>query len=209
MILRVLAALALVLGLAALLLFRWRLDEGPFASAAGRHLRALKQRVELPAQVSPVSLTWFRALPRGLPPSRTAPLESRAVVMEGWVQRLQWAADGDVHLEIADRPPPPGGVTRYVTGEVTPAFRRRHPGWRYEALAAALRPNVGTRTPWPGGPRRARVTGWLLYDFQNDNPPSEEAVEHRAARVSGWEIHPVTRMEVWDDARGAWVEVGP
>jgi hypothetical protein len=28
------------------------------------------------------------------------------------------------------------------------------------------------------------------------------------SRVTGWEIHPVTRIEIWDDARAAFVEYG-
>ncbi len=33
---------------------------------------------------------------------------------------------------------------------------------------------------------------------------SENAGEQRE---SGWELHPVTKIEIWDDARGAYVEV--
>ena len=65
----------------------------------------------------------------------------------------------------------------------------------------------GAVTPWPGGPRRVRLSGWLLYDFQYDRPATPWSRQYSAPRLSGWEIHPVTRIEVWDDARGEWVEV--
>jgi hypothetical protein len=31
--------------------------------------------------------------------------------------------------------------------------------------------------------------------------------ERRDARLTPWEIHPVTRIERWNDARAAWAEV--
>jgi hypothetical protein len=42
-----------------------------------------------------------------------------------------------------------------------------------------------------------RLSGWLLHDFEHAGPA-------RAWRVSAWEIHPVTAIEVWDEARQAW-----
>ena len=62
-------------------------------------------------------------------------------------------------------------------------------------------------TEWDSGPQRARVSGWLMDDYAYDRTPSPWALAHGSTRVSGWEIHPVTRIERWDAARDGWVEV--
>jgi hypothetical protein len=179
-----------------------------------RHLRAMKDRVAVPAATDTVTLADLASLPHRRPLAEVAALERRGVTFEGRVQRLLPASDGDLHFELA----PPGAaldapdrvaLTAYATAEVTPAFRRRHPGWTVEGLARALRPNLGTETPWPGGPRLARVSGWLCYDHQYDDPVPDSLIARGAPRVTGWEIHPVTRIEVFDAALGAWSEVGP
>jgi hypothetical protein len=118
------------------------------------------------------------------------------------------AGDGDIHLEIAPAPRSPESPdTAYVTAEVTPRWRAGHDGWSYERLLEVFRPNRGGAARWDGGPRRVRVSGWLLYDYQYDARPSAWSLANGASRVSGWEIHPVTRIDVWDEARGAWAEV--
>lgn len=57
--------------------------------------------------------------------------------------------------------------------------------------------------------RRARLTGWLLDDFWNDPDRFPWSIwPHGAARrLSGWEIHPVTRIELWDDSLRRYVEL--
>jgi hypothetical protein len=42
-----------------------------------------------------------------------------------------------------------------------------------------------------------RVSGWLLHDF-------EYAERASAWRVSAWEIHPVTGLEVWEAEHARW-----
>lgn len=68
-----------------------------------------------------------------------------------------------------------------VVVELTPRVRRSHPGWSDAALKAAS--------------DSVRVTGWLMYD-----PDHPDQVGKTRATV--WEIHPVTKLEVWE--RGAW-----
>jgi hypothetical protein len=211
MMLRLAAALVAVTGAALLLAFLHLVGKGPFADPAARHLRAMKDRTAVPARAAVVDTAFFRALPHRAPLATVAALERRAVVLEGRVQHLLRSSDGDLHLELAA----PGTdlnrriLAPYVTAELTPAFRRRRPDLTFDALAATLRPNRGSTAAWPGGPRRARVTGWLLYDFQYDAPVTEEQLRTGAPRLTGWEIHPVTRLEVWDEPRGAWTAVMP
>ena len=52
-----------------------------------------------------------------------------------------------------------------------------------------------------------RLTGWLLNDFDFDPRRPDFTREPAAQRVSGWELHPVTKIEIWDEARAAFVEV--
>jgi hypothetical protein len=173
-----------------------------------RHLRRMKMRDRAPDHVVPVTAASMAELPHRASLARRAGIESTCVSLEGWNQRMMLAGDGDIHLEITASPRRPDSRdTAYVTAEVTPVWRAGHSGWNYEALVAAFRPNRGGATPWDSGPRRVRVTGWLLYDFQYDRRASSSAPPHGSARLTGWELHPVTRIETWDEARSAWAEV--
>jgi len=204
---RTLSALVFSLGLLATLGGLAALGIGPGVPKDLHVLRKGKGRATAPATYAAWTADSFVALPHGSPLSVVEPLERRGVSLEGWVQRTMLAGDGDLHLEIVTTPRRPGGPdTAYVTGEITPKWRR--PGrWTSERLLALFRPNDGDITPWPDGPRRVRISGWLLYDFQYDRAPSTWAIQNSAPRLTGWEIHPVTRIEVWDDMRGAWQAV--
>ena len=205
MILRLAAALALLLGAAALAAYLHIMGYGPLAGAAARRMRAMKDRSTAPESVSVFGLAEFAALPHRVAFADYEPFERRGVVMEGYVQRFMRAVDDDYHLELAPTPRAPGGPdTVYATAEITPAFRRGSPHSTYEALVAALRPRRGGATAWDRGPRRVRVSGWLLYDYPYDAPPSDWAKRMASPRISGWEIHPVTRIELWDEAQGRY-----
>ena len=220
MTLRIAAALTLVLGAVALLGFLHLLGEGPFATREARHLRAMKDRTDAPASAMPVGFAAIESLPGHRPLAEYAPLERRGVAIEGYVQYMLRATDGDIHLELQERLPPPGSSDHsYVTAEITPRWTRGHRGWRYERLLQVFLPdNGGNVTTWGRAPRRVRITGWLLYDWQYDaslplgrgTARDRRASEHEAAgrrRVSAWEVHPVTRIEAWDDSLAAFVEV--
>ena len=201
MTLRLAAAFALVMGAATLLAYCDVMGHGPLADRAARHLRAMKDRRASPASAEAVGLAEFRALPHHVAVAEYARIEARGVVMEGYVQRLLRASDDDYHMEVTPTPRAPGGPdTMYVTAEITPGVRRSSADWSYAHLARSLRPNHGGETEWDEGPRRVRVTGWLLYDYQYDETPSVWEQRLAAPRISGWEIHPVTRIEVWDDS---------
>lgn len=204
---RVLAALVLGLGAVALLGGLAMIGKGPGVPRDLRQLRAGKGRTTAPGSYAAWTPDSFATLPHGRPLAVYSPIERRGVSLEGWVQRTMLAGDGDLHLEIAPAPRGEGGPdTAYVTAEVTPQWRR--PGrWTNESLVALFRPNRGGVTTWPGGPRHVRVSGWLLYDFQYDRSPSSWSLQNLAPRRTGWEIHPVTRLEVWDDSLGGWREV--
>ena len=207
MILRLTAVLALVLGLVALLLFLSLVGKAPWSPPEMRHLRAMKDRRTAPDRCAPFTAAQFESLPGGRPLAGYAPLERRGVSFDGYVQRMLTATDGDLHFELVATPRTPGGPdTAYVTAELTPQWGAGSDAWSFENLVATLRPSRGGATPPDQGPRRVRVSGWLLYDFQFDARVSRGA-RGRLSRLSGWEIHPITRIEVRDEADSAWREV--
>lgn len=202
MILRVAAALSLLLGAAGLLGFLHVVGKGPFASAAARHLRAMKDRVAAPDAVADYAFADFAALPHHAPLAEYAAVEQRGVRLQGYVQHLLRASDGDLHLEVAAGPAQPEWPNAvYVTSEITPQWQRGSDAWAYDPLVAAFRPASGGVTAWDAGARRVRLTGWLLYDYQYDLPQGPAQ-----PRLTGWEIHPVTRIELWDDSLATFVE---
>jgi hypothetical protein len=127
------------------------------------------------------------------------------VSLEGYVQRMQRAPDGDFYLDLApEHPQPDAPLAPYVSIEITPAWHLRSDTWRYENLVRWFRPNHGGVTPWDAGPRRIRVSGWLMYDAENEGKPP---VYGFPPHLSHWEIHPVTRLEAWNDSTRAFVEI--
>ena len=207
MILRLAALLAVVLGLTALLGYLQLVGKAPWSTPEMRHLRAMKDRTAAPDSVASFTLAEVESLPHGLPLAAYAALERRGASFTGYVQRMLTAPDGDTHFELVATPRRPGGPdTCYVTAEVTPRWSEGSASWAYENLVASLRPNHGGETFWDSGPCLARVSGWLLYDVQQDFRPSPDALQ-RGARVSGWEIHPVTGIELWSDSLHQFVDL--
>ncbi len=206
MTLRAVAAFSVLLGVGILLFFLQLVGKAPWSPPEMRHLRAMKDRTAVPVTYAPYTFRDFLALPHHPPLARTAEIENRGVSFVGYVQYMLPSTDGDYHLELAPTPRRGAPDTTYQTAEITPAFRRPSRTWDYEALIARLHPNHGGVTPWPEGPRRTRISGWLCYDFQYD--VDRLRPEKRAVRLTGWEIHPVTRIEVWDERRGGYAEVG-
>ena len=96
----------------------------------------------------------------------------------------------DWHIAITEGHRDPMGAGMVV--EPTPRFVRRHPGW--------LRRNLAERT----GDQRSRsdsvrITGYLFYD------PDHRPHIRQGYRFTMWELHPVTRIEIFRD--GAWVDL--
>ena len=208
MTLRITGTLALALGVAGLLGFLHLLGEGPFARPEARHMRAMKDRRAAPQQTAPVTLALFDSLPYRRPLAEYEPFERRGVVLEGYVKHMLRAADGDLHLEVTATLPEPGAPLLYATAEITPQWHRGAKHWSFESLRAACRSGSGGDvTRWQAPPRRVRITGWLMYDFQFETRLPDLTRPPFQQRESGWEVHPVTKIEIWDDARAAFVEV--
>ena len=208
MIVRSLGVIAFLTGAAALVLGLGLLGRGFGLPEQTRHLRTMKDRVESPDPVRDVNMDFFAGLPHGVSVAARTPFEREGVRMAGWVQRILLSGDGDVHMELVEKRRVAGERdTTYVVAEVTPPWRGQRRGWAYESLLVAFRPNHGGATAWDAGPRRVRLTGWLLYDHSYDLPPSDWNLRFGKARRTGWEIHPVTDIELWDDAAPGWREL--
>lgn len=212
---RLVAILAPVMGTLALLGFHHLLGQGPGASLEARHLREMKDRLETPAALSPMTFAEFLALPAALSVGEYSGIERRAVAVEGRVRTLWRASDGDVHLGFyAGSSGDPDGEKRMITAEITPGWRgsvtagtaSARTGWGYEPLLSVFRPDHGGGTPWDGGPARVRISGWLLFDHDGD-VLLRMLGRPLPVRDTEWEIHPVTKIERWNDLHADWVEV--
>ena len=159
-------------------------------------LMAQKGRTTVPAAYEPWTWADFLALPtlpRAYRASDWALVQgytARAIRLEGYIAEAYRWRDGDVDVHLRAAPSAhcfPGGPRQaQIVTEVTPAFQPPRTGWSATVLRELCEQQV-----------RVRLSGWLLHDFEHAEPAS-------AWRVSAWEIHPVTAIEVWEEARQAW-----
>jgi len=74
-----------------------------------------------------------------------------------------------------------------VVIEFTPRFLKAHPRWTRAALS-----------DWINGEDPVRISGWLMLDPDHRNHLNR-------FRSTLWEIHPITKIEVWKDNQ--WVDL--
>lgn len=67
---------------------------------------------------------------------------------------------------------------------MTPRVRQIHPNWTVSRLM-----------PWDDNPEPVRISGWLMVDPQHPN-------HLHKYRLTLWEIHPITKIEVYSN--GDW-----
>jgi hypothetical protein len=77
-------------------------------------------------------------------------------------------------------------ISESVVVETTPRVRKDHP-W-----------NRTTLLTWVDSTNQVRISGWLMLDPDHPNMVGN-------ARGTIWEIHPITKIEVWKS--GAWVDL--
>lgn len=156
----------------------------------------LKNRAEIPAGTDFDSRATLDAL---LQPGddRARWIESRAASIEGYIVEVKEAAPEsancyslarrDAHIALArrlDAPP-----REHLIVEVTPRLREwaKRQGWDWSA--PALKEKLSGH--W------CRVDGWLFFDSGHIGEAENTAPSGvRNWRGTGWEIHPVTRLEV-------------
>jgi hypothetical protein len=79
------------------------------------------------------------------------------------------------------------GEKTSIVVEPTPRIKKKHPNWTKKNLE-----------PWLNADLPVRISGWLLFDPQHTNHLEKY-------RSTLWEIHPITKIEVWDDDTDKWV----
>jgi hypothetical protein len=173
-----------------------------------------KLRLGTPASYAPISVREMIDLQPGCPYDESQDpdidrMDRRAVVMEGYLVRVNQLADGktyahllrrgDIHLEIASAPDfhSAGSSVLRVICEVTVPYQWRRQRWSLEGLAplAGLVSDSLISHSYPGGTpggARVRISGYLLDDFVH-------CANVDKTRATAWEIHPVTRIEVWNE----------
>lgn len=165
-----------------------------------------KNRVAIPSRYEPLTFAEFLTLPP-LPAEYTASdwdlvrsHTQRSVRVEGYIAEViptmdgttygHLPAEGDFHLHLREMRQsgcfPPGPRGEQLVAEVTPHFQPPKTRWSYDALLDLCQRQV-----------RVRLSGWLLHDYQH-------VQDVGVWRASAWEIHPVTKIEVWDLERQSW-----
>jgi hypothetical protein len=187
-----------------------------------------KNRIDEPALYHPVTLDALLALPfpanhlerRDAWPASDlaviAPYEGAPVTVTAFVARQRGVivedsvnsvggettncharddAGVDWHVTLVRHPDDPKSAGMVV--ESTPRVRAHGHPWTPDALlqAAAAGDSV-------------RISGWLMYDpehfLQTTNYDPHQPTPGPTVRATLWEIHPITRIEVFDSAGGRW-----
>jgi hypothetical protein len=184
-------------------------DCGPTGDGGDTFTNARKNRNDEPAQYHDVTWKAVQGLPYPVAARSLAnwssqqlaeiqPYESVAVSVVGYLTAIKVEDRGtgettnchltnptevDWHMPLVEHAGDPEASA--VVVETTPRVRQMHAKWTPNALAA-----------WVNSANPVRISGWTLLD-----------PEHRAHlgkyRSTLWEIHPVTKIEVFHD--GQWV----
>lgn len=98
----------------------------------------------------------------------------------------------DIELRLSEEKPASTADARRLRAQsvvvaVTPSGQERQPAWNLKTLAKLAKNGA-----------KVRVSGWMFYD-------SERQDELARLRGTLWELHPVTKIEVWKD--GSWVDL--
>lgn len=154
--------------------------------------------------------TDVRALPASDPRKMyLAALESRPVMLEGFLAMEKNGGEEsvncgsstrkDIHMEIAgtDATDPKNNRDVHVVTEVTPWFREMITAWSTSTVGQFASYRGGYSGTNHGPPGRVRVYGWLFYD----NPHAGDG-SVGTWRGTAWEVHPITRIEVFEN--GQW-----
>jgi hypothetical protein len=184
---------------------------GPTGDGGDTKTNARKNRTDLPSEYHPVSWRALQSVPYPMAGNsllnwtteqlaQIEPYQGVAVNVVGYLFAVKVedrgsgettnchfvnAEEVDWHMPITEQAGASEGTAIVV--ETTPRVRESHPKWTPSALA-----------PWIKSSAPVRISGWTMLD-----------PEHRAHlgkfRSTLWEIHPITRIEVFQD--GQWVDL--
>ena len=185
---------------------------GPTGDGGDTETNSLKNRTDVPASYHEVQFDAVASLLFPNPASKhrhdwsaaqldiIKPFEGAAVTVVGYIVAIKpqtggsgestnchWTKAAQVDWHMALTQDAGQGEAEAVVVETTPRVRKAHPKWTTTALK-----------PWLNSDAPVRISGWLMVD-----------PEHRAHlgtfRSTLWEIHPITKIEVFRD--GAWIDL--
>ena len=175
---------------------------GPRGDASGAKMQALnnnKNRTDELPDSDLIPISWVDL--NNLPADRVNDIQGAPVSVVGYLSirvKEQTGAPGetancnllspdevDGHMYLTKGPKQL--IKTAIIVETTPRVRPNHK-WTTQMLAAYV-----SQT------KQVRVSGWLMYDFQHLDVVGTE-------RGTIWEVHPITKIEVQDQA-GNWVNI--
>lgn len=187
---------AILLSVAVIILDRYCPPSGLGFSTSQRNVHRLKNRTSFPQAADfDRQATLANILQPGRDEARWS--QTKAASVEGHVVSIGRAGielancyspcRRDIHINLALRPDAP--PSEQMVLEVTPHFERLAASqgldWSEEKLKQTL---VG---------RSCRFEGWLFFDDSHDEESTNTHKEgSNIWRATGWEIHPVTRIEI-------------
>jgi len=144
------------------------------------------------------------------------PFEGAAITVEGYLYKVKvesssanaksggestncharLANDVDWHLPLTDSVGQGENVAIIV--ETTPRVRRQHTQWTTDRLKP-WSAHIGSKANASYNKQQVRISGWLMLD------PEHQDMIDEGLRSTLWEIHPITKIEVWDN--GQWVDL--
>jgi len=207
-------------------------DEGPCGETGeggDADTNRRKNRTDVPTAYHLVTWDAINNLnyPEGAPRSRAnwtqeqlgviSPFEGVAITVVGYLYKIKvekssvnarsggestnchahLASDVDWHMPLTASARVPEDVAIIV--ETTPRVRRDHPNWTTERLKPWTFKLTSTNTNSNYNGQAIRVSGWLILD------PEHQDMINSGLRSTLWEIHPITKIEVFSN--GGWVDL--
>lgn len=169
-----------------------------------QHWTAADSALVLPYEGIPVTVEGYLEIvkPQSAQPPAPGKKVGESPNCHSWAE-----LDTDWHMALVVDPSE--AEERAVVVEPTPRTKRANPGWTVQAAQAiAIRKSPSSPRNEAGAPH-VRVTGWLLLD-----PVHPMHIRGHCAgscttatfyRATLWEVHPVTKIEVWRN--GAWADL--
>jgi hypothetical protein len=179
----------------------------PEGSGGDPDLNRMKNRWSAPATYTPMSIAEIIAMPHDALDAmdkehrsrwssgaqrQASASESKGVQVTGYIARVKEegaeSSNGkseiyhDFHIWLTDAP----GMDKStgIIVEAIPFWKEQYPAWQLTEFEKLAYDHT-----------KVRVSGWILWDEEHDD-------EVGKSRGSSWEIHPITKFEVFSE--GGW-----
>jgi hypothetical protein len=188
---------------------------GPTGSGSKRdkETNRRKNRADIPTQYHDVTWKAIAELPYPAPAPKSrenfsdeqlamiGKYEGVAVQTVGYIVAIKpqanntescncsWKGENATDWHIALVEHPGDGEKTSIVVEPTPRIKKQHLKWTKKSLE-----------PWLNHDIPVRISGWLLFDPQHAN-------HLKKYRSTLWEIHPITKIEVWDTDTEKWTNL--